>query len=71
MVRAADTLRGKALSGSAVRAFVEALRDDVDEAILGRESRRYKRRAVMGLGFDLLEKITGVTGLDAFPGALP
>jgi carbon-monoxide dehydrogenase medium subunit len=62
---AAETLRGAELGDPLVRAFTRALFDAVDAAIPGRASRPYKRRAVIGLGLDLLEAITGVKGLDA------
>jgi hypothetical protein len=58
-------LRGAELGRPLVRAFSGALLRAVDAAIPGRGSRPYKRRAVVGLGLDLLEAITGVKGLDA------
>jgi len=61
---AAETLRGAELGRPLVRAFSGALLRAVDAAIPGRGSRPYKRRAVVGLGLDLLEAITGVKGLD-------
>lgn len=66
----AQTLRGQALCGPVVRAFTRALVSAVDAAIPGRGSQPYKRRAVMGLGFDLLERITAIPGLDAIEGSL-
>lgn len=66
----AQTLRGRALRGAVARAFARALSSAVDAAIPGRASQPYKRRAVMGLAFDLLERITTVTGLDAIEGSL-
>ncbi len=47
-----------------MRAFAKALLDAVEAAIPGRASRPYKRRAVIGLGLELLEAITGLKGLD-------
>ncbi|MGO9773201.1 MAG: FAD binding domain-containing protein [Roseiarcus sp.] len=61
----AEILRGAELGGPLLRAFSGALLSAVDAAIPGRASRLYKRRAVVGLGLDLLEAITGVKGLDA------
>jgi carbon-monoxide dehydrogenase medium subunit len=68
---AAATLAGGALGGALIRAFLAALWQAIDAAIPGRDSRPYKRRAVIGLGFDLLERITGVPALDAIAGSLP
>ncbi len=67
---AARALRGAALGGPVVRAFLTALLDAVDAAIPARASRPYKRRAVMGLGLDLLERITAIEGLDAVEGSV-
>jgi carbon-monoxide dehydrogenase medium subunit len=67
---AAETLRGAALGGPLARAFSRALLNAVDAAIPGRASRPYKRRAVVGLGLELLEAITQVKGVDALEGAL-
>jgi carbon-monoxide dehydrogenase medium subunit len=67
---AAGTLRGAKLSGPRVRAFSQALLSAVDAAIPGRASQPYKRRAVIGLGLELLQRITAIDGLDAIEGSL-
>ncbi len=66
----AQTLRGRTLSGPVFRAFTRALASAVDAAVAGRASQPYKRRAVIGLGLDLLQTITGMNGLDAIEGSL-
>ncbi len=66
----AQTLRGRTLSGPVIRAFTRALASAIDAAIAGRASQPYKRRAVIGLGLDLLQTITGMNGLDAIEGSL-
>ena len=55
----ADELAGKYIVQETVRRFLEALIDAVDGAIPNRASHGYKRRAIMGLGLDLLAQITG------------
>jgi CO/xanthine dehydrogenase FAD-binding subunit len=40
--------------------FLESLAAAVDAAIPGRASQGYKRRAIMGVGADLLEQVTGL-----------
>ena len=59
----AATLSGTELNEATVNAFLAALLAAVDRAIPGRASQPYKRRAIAGLGLDLLEKITGIAGL--------
>lgn len=53
-------LRGRALSAAVLGGFLAALADEVDAAIPLRASRAYKRRAVTGLGLDLLARLTGL-----------
>jgi hypothetical protein len=66
-----DSLRGMTLTTVTVRTFLESLVSTVDRAIPGRASLKYKRRAIMGLGLDLLEQITGIAQTDkAFEDAL-
>ena len=66
-----DSLRGMTLTTVTVRTFLESLVSAVDRAIPGRASLKYKRRAIMGLGLDLLEQITGIAQTDkAFEDAL-
>lgn len=55
------TLTGQRLDARTLRAFLTALADAVDAAIPGRASRAWKRRAVMGVGLDVLSRLTGRT----------
>lgn len=55
----ADELARKPITQETARRFLEALADAVDGAIPNRASHGYKRRAIMGLGLDLLAQITG------------
>lgn len=52
-------LAGRRISPDAAAGFVEALLAAVDAAIPGRASQAYKRRAIMGVGLDLLAEVTG------------
>lgn len=52
-------LEGADLQALPVDEYLAALLSAVDSAIPGRASQAYKRRAIMGLGLDLLEKLTG------------
>ena len=54
-----QTLRGRVLDATTIRSFVAALLASADAAIPGRASHRYKRRALVGLALDLLQKLTG------------
>ncbi len=54
-------LRGRKIDQACVDDFLLALVDAVDEAIPGRNSHRYKRHAVLGLGLDLMESLFGKT----------
>ena len=54
-----QVLRGRELNGPTIRSYGEALLGSVDAAIPDRASRRYKRRALVGLGLDLMQKLTG------------
>jgi carbon-monoxide dehydrogenase medium subunit len=54
-----QVLDGRPWNRATARSFAEALVSSVDAAIPGRASQRYKRRALMGLGFDLLQTLTG------------
>jgi hypothetical protein len=56
-------LSGRELQRQTIADFLAALLAAVDRAIPARASHPYKRRAIMGLGLDLLEKITGIEGL--------
>jgi carbon-monoxide dehydrogenase medium subunit len=71
LISVEDSLRGITLTTVNVRAFLESLVAAVDRAIPGRASQSYKRRAIMGLGLDLLEQVTGIAQTDkAFEDAL-
>jgi len=59
-----ESLRHRALSPDTLRGFLRELRGAVDTAIPGRNSQRYKRRAVMGLGLDLIARIAGLDARD-------
>jgi carbon-monoxide dehydrogenase medium subunit len=56
----ASVLRGRSLTPGLAQDFLGSLAAAVDMAIPGRASLAYKRRAAMGVGADLLEKITGI-----------
>lgn len=66
LARAEAALAGRTLDAGALRAFADALADEVDEATQGRASNAYKRRAVMGVGLDALAKTVGMD-CDAHP----
>jgi len=51
------------ISQPRVMVFLEALAAAVDAAIPGRPSQAYKRRAIMGVGADLVEQVTGLSDL--------
>ncbi len=52
-------LRGRAVDQTLADDFLRLLADAVDAAIPGRASQAYKRRAVMGLGLDVLHSLFG------------
>lgn len=59
----AQCLAFAGVSEQRVMAFLEALASAVDAAIPGRASHAYKRRAIMGVGADLVEQVTGLSDL--------
>jgi carbon-monoxide dehydrogenase medium subunit len=59
LTAAEAVLEGADFTPQRVELFLEALLAAVDVAIPGRASQPYKRRAIMGLGLDLLAKVTG------------
>lgn len=61
--KAAQELAGQKLSPARMDACLQALASEVEASIPGRASLPYKRRAVMGVGADLLEQVTGIAGL--------
>jgi len=50
-------LRGKRVNQALEQVIADHLRDAVDRAIPGRYSQEYKRQAIQGLGYDLLEDL--------------
>lgn len=54
-------LAGKDLEHAALREFLSALAAEVDAAIPGRNSQAYKRRAIAGLGLDLVAQALGLS----------
>lgn len=52
-------LRGETLSPEVLEGFSQALQAEVDAAIPGRASRPWKRRAIVGSGFDLIAGLCG------------
>jgi len=59
----AQTLAGQELTADNARSFAATLADAVDHAIPGRASQGYKRRAIMGVGLDLLTDLTGLADI--------
>jgi xanthine dehydrogenase FAD-binding subunit len=66
LARVEAALAGRALDAATLRAFADALADEVNEATRGRASNAYKRRAVIGVGMDALAKTVGMD-CDAHP----
>ncbi|TIO76923.1 MAG: hypothetical protein E5X74_14355 [Mesorhizobium sp.] len=54
-------LAGKELAPATLRDFLSALTAEVDAAIPGRGSQTYKRRAIAGLGLDLVAQALGLS----------
>ena len=54
-------LSGRRLEASTLRGFIAALADEVDAAIPGRSSQPWKRRAIAGLGVDLIARFSGTS----------
>jgi len=65
LTRAAMALGGRVLSSATLRELLAALAADVDAAIPGRASRLWKRRAIGGLGLDLVAALAGMSPRDA------
>jgi len=57
-------LAGRKLEPATLRDFLSALAAEVDAAIPGRNSQIYKRRAVAGLGLDLIAQAVGLSPRD-------
>lgn len=57
-------LAGRRLAPPTLRDFISALTSEVDMAIPGRASQSYKRRAVAGIGLDLIACLTGTSPRD-------
>ncbi|MCZ8548326.1 FAD binding domain-containing protein [Mesorhizobium qingshengii] len=57
-------LGGRKLEPATLREFLSALATEVDAAIPGRNSQIYKRRAVAGLGLDLIAQAVGLSPRD-------
>jgi carbon-monoxide dehydrogenase medium subunit len=57
-------LAGRKLEHATLRDFLAALAADVDAAIPGRNSQAYKRRAISGLGLDLIAQAVGLSPRD-------
>lgn len=55
--KSASLLDGRNISKEVIESFSESLAQEVEEAIKGRSSMPYKRKAVMGLGKDLLDDL--------------
>ena len=64
LVRAERILRDQRLAPTPLHLFLEALSVDVDAAIPGRVSRLWKRRAVRGLGLNLIARLCGLSQRD-------
>ena len=58
---AEEALAGRRLERATLRGFLSALADEVDAAIPGRSSQAYKRRAIAGLGLDLVAQAVGLS----------
>lgn len=61
MPLAEQALAGKELERATLRDFLSALAGEVDTAIPGRGSLAYKRRAIAGLGLDLVAQAVGLS----------
>jgi xanthine dehydrogenase FAD-binding subunit len=57
-------LTGRRLEATSLRDFMSALTAEVDNAIPGRVSQPYKRRAIAGLGLDLIARLAGMSPRD-------
>jgi len=57
---AESALEGRRLEPGTLRDFLSSLVVEVDNAIAGRASQLYKRRAIAGLGLDLIARISGM-----------
>jgi carbon-monoxide dehydrogenase medium subunit len=64
--RAAAALEGQPLEAGTLRSFATALAAEIDAAIPGRASLGYKRRAIIGLGFDVVARTAGLSPRDPF-----
>ncbi len=64
LARVEAALAGRALDAEALGDFGDALVAEVDAAIPGRASLAYKRRAILGLGCDLIARLTGRQDLE-------
>jgi carbon-monoxide dehydrogenase medium subunit len=64
LAHAENALRGQRLAPASLRLFLKALSADVDDAIAGRPSHGWKRKAVRGLGLDLIALLCGLSPRD-------
>jgi len=64
LLRAEGALSGCPLAPASLRVFVDALAADVDAAIAGRASHRWKRRALRGLGLDAIARLCEMSPRD-------
>mgnify|MGYP001218411329 CR=1 FL=1 len=55
--KSASLIDGRNISKEVIESFSQSLAQEVEEAIKGRSSMPYKRKAVMGLGNDLLDDL--------------
>lgn len=62
--RAAAALEGRPLAAGTLRSFAAALAAEIDAAIPGRASQRYKRQAIIGLGLDAVARAIGLSPRD-------
>jgi len=63
--RAGAALAGRAPDRASLAGFLDALTAEVDAAIPDRPSRAWKRRAIRGLGLDLVARLMGLSPRDA------
>jgi carbon-monoxide dehydrogenase medium subunit len=57
-------LADQPLAPGPLRAFLDALSEEVDTAIGGRASREWKRKAIRGVGLDLIARLCGLSPHD-------
>jgi carbon-monoxide dehydrogenase medium subunit len=62
--RAEEALEGRTLDPDSLRGFMQVLSTEVDAAIPGRASHVWKRRAIRGVGLDLIARLCGLSPRD-------